>query len=346
MKTNVPTGVHLVGSIGLLTADDVFRTCGQMLGRRLKRIPDGEIGGRRLWVSWQFPLLRSMPFLTAIDPSRGVLARLKLADGVGPKDIFFGDLGYAREARVSYQDFLAAREAGHLPQNVRFMVALPTPYAVLQTFLEPDAVKMVEPAYTAAMINEVERICRSIPAADLAIQWDLCFEMLIWDGSSPARQWPYGGDGKTEIMDRVKRLAEAVPAGVELGFHFCYGDLDAKHFFDPKDAAAMVDLANTLTTGISRTINWIHMPVPIDRSDDGYFAPFDRLRTKPDTEIYLGLVHLKDGVDGLNKRMATAQAHLDKFGISTECGFARVRTPAVVERILQIHAEASREPAT
>ena len=53
--------------------------------------------------------------------------------------------------------------------------------------------------------------------------------MLIWDGSSPARQWPYGGDGKTEIMDRVKRLAEAVPSGVELGFHFCYGDLDAKH---------------------------------------------------------------------------------------------------------------------
>jgi methionine synthase II (cobalamin-independent) len=147
-------------------------------------------------------------------------------------------------------------------------------------------------------------------------------------------------------MDRVKRLAEAVPAGVELGFHFCYGDLDAKHFFDPKDAAAMVDLANTLTDGISRPINWIHMPVPIDRSDDGYFAPFDKLGTKPDTEIYLGLVHLKDGFDGLNKRMAAAQAHLDKFGISTECGFARVRTPAVVERILQIHAEASREPAT
>ena len=73
-----------------------------------------------------------MSFLTAIDPSRGVLARLKLAGGVGPKDIFFGDLGYAREARVSYQDFLAVREAGHLPQNVRFMVALPTPYAVLQ----------------------------------------------------------------------------------------------------------------------------------------------------------------------------------------------------------------------
>ena len=47
------------------------------------------------------PLLKSMPFLTAIDPSRGVLARLKLADGVGPKDIFFGDLAYARRSRKS-----------------------------------------------------------------------------------------------------------------------------------------------------------------------------------------------------------------------------------------------------
>lgn len=59
------------------------------------------------------------------------------------------------------------------------MVALPTPYAVLQTFLEPDAVKMVEPVYTTAMLAEVERICRAIPPQDLAIQWDLCFEMLI-----------------------------------------------------------------------------------------------------------------------------------------------------------------------
>ena len=43
-------GVHLVGSIGLLTAQDVFRKCGQLLGPRLKRVPDGEVGGRRLWV--------------------------------------------------------------------------------------------------------------------------------------------------------------------------------------------------------------------------------------------------------------------------------------------------------
>ena len=42
-----PTGVHFVGSIGLDTVDDVFKTCGRVLGRRLKRLPDGEPGGRR-----------------------------------------------------------------------------------------------------------------------------------------------------------------------------------------------------------------------------------------------------------------------------------------------------------
>jgi len=57
--------VHLVGSIGLDTVDDVFAACGELLGPYLKRVPDGEPGGRRLWISWQFPLLRASPFLKA-----------------------------------------------------------------------------------------------------------------------------------------------------------------------------------------------------------------------------------------------------------------------------------------
>ena len=61
----VPSKVHLVGSIALNSVDEVFETAGSILGRRLRRIPDGEPGGRRLWISWQYPLLRSLPFLKA-----------------------------------------------------------------------------------------------------------------------------------------------------------------------------------------------------------------------------------------------------------------------------------------
>src|ERR1043166_5114336 len=100
--------VHLVGSIGLDTVQEVFATCGRLLGSNLKRVPDGEPGGRRLWISWQMPLLRANPFLqadTTTHQSGGLgFHPLKLADGVKPQDIRFGELGYAREARASYLD--------------------------------------------------------------------------------------------------------------------------------------------------------------------------------------------------------------------------------------------------
>ena len=67
-----PDKVHLVGSIGLDSVEDVFRTVGRKLGRRLKRIPDGEPGPRRLWVSFQYPVLRASPYLRP-DPSGEVL---------------------------------------------------------------------------------------------------------------------------------------------------------------------------------------------------------------------------------------------------------------------------------
>jgi hypothetical protein len=38
----VPLGVHLVGSVPLASAEDVFRTLGGALGDRLRRLPDGE----------------------------------------------------------------------------------------------------------------------------------------------------------------------------------------------------------------------------------------------------------------------------------------------------------------
>jgi hypothetical protein len=340
---DVADSVHLVGSIGLLTVEDVFRICGTTLGRRLKRIPDGEVGGRRQWVSWQMPLLRSMPFLRNSDPSQ-LFSRMRLAEGTQPSDIVFGELGYAREARASYLDFLEARRRGEVSPGVRFMVAMPTPFAVVRAFIEPEAVKHIEEPYTLAMIEEVARICRAIPHQDLALQWDVCSEMVIWDGSSERWRWPGGGDGKADIIARLKRLAAAVPSDVELGFHLCYGDLDAKHFFEPRDAAPMVELANRLSQAVDRPINWIHMPVPIARSDDAYFAPFDTLKLHDETELYLGLVHLQDGAVGLKKRSDAARAHVKRFGIATECGIARVRTPQLVEDLIRLHAQCSQEP--
>src|SRR5919198_6218647 len=129
------TNVHLVGSIGLDTVEEVFATVGKLLGPHLRRVPDGEVGGRRLWISWQYALLRASPHLRP-DPSGAVrptnrFPLLTLAEGVAPADVRFGELGYAREARASYLDFAAARRRGELPPGIRFQVCLPTPFAVV-----------------------------------------------------------------------------------------------------------------------------------------------------------------------------------------------------------------------
>jgi methionine synthase II (cobalamin-independent) len=333
--------VHLVGSIGLDTVEEIFRTVGTLLGPHLSRVPDGEVGGRRLWISWQYPLLRASAYLRP-DPSGAVRVTnrfplLTLAEGVAPADVRFGELGYAREARASYLDFTAARDKGELPQGVRFQVCLPTPFAVVSSVVVADALPAVEAAYERAMIAEIAALCRHIPHRDLCIQWDLCNEMIIWDGQRTEAA-PHG-EPREALLARMRRLCRAVPDDVELGLHLCYGDFAGKHFVEPKDAAKMVDFANALAQTIEHKLAYIHMPVPVDRSDDAFHQPLRDLKLGAGTELYLGVVHARDGVAGTRARIAAARRHAPPFGIATECGMARARSEATVRTLLQIHAD-------
>lgn len=334
--------VLLVGSIGLDGVEEVFRTVGRSLGPFLQRIPDGEVGGRRLWISWQYPLLRASVFLQP-DPKGAVrptnrFAMLALAERTQPSDVKFGELGYMREARASYLDFCTARESGDIPRDVRFQVCLPTPLAVVSSVVVAADEPAVERAYEQAMIAEVQALCRFIPSSDLCIQWDMCNEMVIWDGQG-SDAVPLPETPKHSIIDRMKRLSSVVPKNVELGIHLCYGDFGAKHFVEPRDASAMVDLANQLAATIEHPLSYIHMPVPIAWNTDSYFRPLKGLQLPARTELFLGLVHALDGAEGARARIAMASKHRKRFGIATECGMARARSRDTVLNLLQIHAD-------
>jgi methionine synthase II (cobalamin-independent) len=341
-RTETPPAVHLVGSIGLDTVEEVFRTVGKALGPYLRRVPDGEVGGRKLWISWQYPLLRANVFLKP-DPSGSVrptnrFPLLTLADGVKPEDVHFGELGYAREARASYLDFVAARERGELPKHVRFQVALPSPFAVVSSVVVADALPAVEAAYEKAMIAEVSALCRHIPHKDLCIQWDLCNEMIIWDGQKTGGA-PHSEEPREKFLQRMQRLCAGIPEAVEVGLHLCYGDFAGRHFVEPKDAEKMVEFANALARAIPHKLAYIHMPVPVERTDDAFFRPFRDLALPPETELYLGLVHAKDGVAGTQLRIEVARRYAPLFGIATECGMARARSEGLVLELLKVHAD-------
>ena len=331
--------VHFVGSVALDTPEEVFATIGQHCGPYLKRVPDGEPGGRRLWISWQIPVLRANPSLVQVGEGQ---IPLKLAEGVTPEHIHFGELGYAREARPSYEDFLTARSVGQIPAGVRFQVSLPTPWAVIMPFCQQPDAQQIYPAYEQAMLREVARICKAIPHHDLAIQWDVCIEMLAWDG-----RWqnapPFPGMEQV-FAGNFARLGAAVPPGVELGFHLCYGDLDAKHFVEPADATKMVELANLIAGSVQRPVTWMHMPVPIDRADDAFYAPLRNLQLGTGAELYLGLVHARDGVEGTVRRIVTARKYVQTFGIASECGISRGRDPNLALEFIKTYAAAAATP--
>lgn len=346
--TALPDKIHLVGSIGLDTAQEVFRTVGTAFGNRLKRVPDGEPGPRRLWVSFQYPLLRSSPFLRP-DPSGAVrktngFPLLCLADGVAPSEVRFGELGYAREARTSYQDFCEARARGDVVKTARFQVCLPTPMGVIYAFCTARDIETIEEAYEAAFLREVQEICRTIPHHDLCIQWDFCHEMVIWDGQ-PQDMFPLVGASQKEIVERITRICAPIPDVVELGFHLCYGDFGARHFVEPVDSTKMVEVMNAFAAAVKRPIAYFHIPVPVTRDDHAFYRPLTQLKLPRETELYLGLVHAADGSEGTRRRIEVARKYVSDFGIATECGFARARTRRVIEKILDVHVATTVEPS-
>ncbi|WP_433275047.1 hypothetical protein ACQPZA_27320 [Pseudonocardia xinjiangensis] len=335
-------GAHLVGSVPLASANAVFRVVGEALPEHLRRISDGETGVRSNWIAWQEAIFRGHPDLAETDAARvdgqyesWVRSRFSPRPGIDPATLRFGELGYAEHALCSYAEFRAAREAGAVPDHWRFMVALPTPLAPVIRFIEADHRAAVEPAYEVAMLAELATITAGVPHGELAIQWDAPHEIGIWEDHLPPF---FKGDPRKETVARLARLAAAVPDKVELGFHLCYGDAQHRHFMQPKDSGIAVALANAISEAVVRPIDWLHLPVPRDRTDDAYFAPLTELRLHPETELYLGLVHLTDGVAGTRKRIRAASRYRVAFGVATECGFGR-RPPGDIPALLRIHRD-------
>ena len=340
-----PRGVHLVGSVPLDDAEQVFRTLGAKLPRHVRRIPDGETGDRQQWVQFQLGVLSARPEFEMIHNDapgwENLPPSLKLRDGVSPEEVDFANLGYADVARNSFAIFDRLQSEGTLPANVRFQVSLPTPLANATAWMQFDpAFPTLLERYTVAMLAELDRICRVIPADHLAIQWDICFETLMFEGWMP---FPQTVD-RDRISDHLVRISDAVPAEVELGYHFCFGDFGHVHLREPEDTGRIVELVNSFVGRVSRPITWMHLPVPIERDDDAYFRPLAQLTVPDGTEVYLGLVHYRDGAEGARRRIATAQHFLDSFGVATECGMGR-RPPErggsedTLDALLAIHSE-------
>ncbi|WP_243229628.1 hypothetical protein [Microbacterium sp. CIAB417] len=340
-----PQGALLVGSVNFDDAEKTMRVAAEMLGERLRRVPDGEVGKRFHWIMFQPDVLGQADGIERVGDEpipfpAGLDARpLRIAEGADAAAIELPPLGYAEAAIESYAVFSRLRDGGVLPEGVRFQVSLPTPLAVISSFFSGEDRTEIEPVYTAAMLRELDRILAGIPHEDLAVQWDVASEMGIIEraagyGRVMDAWWP--GDPFDGLVSRLAALVDAVPADVEVGVHLCYGDAGEKHFVEPQDAGNLVRYANAVVAAASRPLTWLHLPVPIERDDAAYFEALAALT--PVGELYLGLVHREDGVEGAERRIAAASRFVEEFGVATECGIGRAPAGST-EGILRTHAE-------
>lgn len=337
--------VHLVGSVPLRSAAEVFTTVSAALGEKLRRIPDGETGERSDWITWLEPIFAENPALEKSDELFRIHAtgtariRYRLRPGKHASEVRFDNLFYADTARASYSDFAALKRAGKIASDVKFQIDLVPAHSVIWLFLQDDLHGPLDAVYNQALKREIDKIAVDLPHDQIAIQFDVASAVFArLQRNDPSA---YGGDRAETLMRFcaiLTSLADHVPADIELLFHFCYGDSNHKHVVEPIDMGDMVDVANQLSHDIHRTIQLIHMPVPRGRSDDGYFKPLAGLRLKPETELCLGLVHYSDGAAGTRERLATAERHVTDFSIATECGFGR-RDPKTIPELLRIHSE-------
>jgi hypothetical protein len=343
--------LHLVGSIPYDTVEEVFTRFGGALGDHLHTMPDGEVGPRSHWISrvhYQVLALHPDIEVTRYPAKDGDVEhmfprgphdswRFRVKDGITA--IHFGDpgwrLGYARDALNSYFVFRTLREAGKIAKHLRFQVSIPAVASAVppRIFDAMEDCEIVRAGYEEALKAELQTILDRIPHQDLAIQWDCATELQDAYNAIPGLP---PEEFEARNIAPIGRLSPLIPAEVQLGFHLCFGTLGGWPRFEPNDLSGGVRLANSISAGAGRRVDWMHIPV-LNREDEAFFAPLANL-SPGGAKIYLGLLH---NMDGLDARVAAAKKYLPDFGLGAYCGFGRMQQDEL-QAVLEDHLKAAK----
>ena len=338
--------LHLIASVPLDSSEQVFRRLSAELGPHLGRMPDGETGERSRWVYFQRQILLDHPAME-IDPTvppykfvqwDGKVVReieqARFRPGTDPDKVAF-ETGYDRAALASWDVFKRLRDAGTIAPQTRFQVCLSTPHASGYLYVSGPARQTYFAVYERALKAALVNIAKAIPAGDLSIQWDVCQEVLAFENYFKDRPADY----KKQTFDMLGRLGDAVPAGIELGYHLCYGSPRDEHLVQPRDTALLVEMLEGIAAATRRRIDFFHIPVPKGRTDEAYYAPLKAWKRQAGTKLYLGLLHHDDDA-GDRTRIAVARKFVDDFGLSAECGWGRTE-PGRLPGLLKGHRVAA-----
>jgi len=244
----------------------------------------------------------------------------------------------------SYALFRRLRDEGVIAADQRFQVNFPGPSSVFTGAFKDHYARdwaIVGPALEDLTRRAIDEVLATIPAHDLALQFDFAYEVL---DNEQVLGWTQGG--QEGAWDRFagpwSRLAPRVPEDVLLGLHLCYGTFPEWPMFEARDMGLLVHMANHAAAHSGRPLDWLHLAGPryLRSEDQAFFAPLAGLHV-PHTRVFLGIVLPLDGEDGLRRRHRTASRFLEDFGVAMYCGFGRQPGQDPAETLRE-HAEVVR----
>lgn len=330
MTPRAASELLLVGSLPADSADTALRSASEHFGDLVFALPDGETGPRAAWVGYEREqLVRPHPDVETVQVTESPTGiprhayetpTFRIRPGV--TGLRFGSWPRIDEAIASYQRFRALRDEGVIPAQLRFQIGLPFPSSAMNGFKEDFAADypVAEKAFEDLVGRELERLTSQIPPQDLAIQWDVCYEVLDIEG---VLAWT--SDGAWErFTGPVGRLTRQIPEDVLVGYHLCYGTFPEWPMYEARDMGQIVRMANHAVANSGRTVDWLHLAGPryLRSEDRSFFRPLADLDVG-DSRVFLGIVLPIDGVAGLKRRHATASEFLADFGVAMYCGFGR-----------------------
>jgi hypothetical protein len=330
MAPRVTSELLLVGSLPASSTEEALRAAAGLFGDMVFALPDGETGPRAAWVGYERERL--------VRPNPGVetVAETSSPTGVprhayetpvfgirpGVTGLHWDTWPRIDDAIASYQVFRKLRDEGVIPGHLRFQVGLPFPHSALNGFKADFAADypVAARAFEDLVARELRRLTAAIPPADLAIQWDLAYEVQDLEGVlawTPEGAWE-------RFAGPVTRLTPLIPGDVLAGYHLCYGTFPEWPMYEARDMGLLVRMANYAVAHSGRRVDWLHLAGPryLRSEDRSFFRPLIDLEPG-DARVFLGIVLPVDGVPGLRRRMATASRYISDFGVAMYCGFGR-----------------------
>lgn len=330
MSRRIDSDLLLVGSLPADSTEHAFRAGAELFGDLTFALPDGETGPRAAWVSYEREqLCRPNPDVVVVQETesptgfpRHAYETPIFAVREGVSEVHWDCWPRIDDAIESYRTFTELRQQGAIPAGLRFQIGLPFPASALNAFKHEPAVNypIAAVGFEKLIDAELQRLLAAIPASDLAIQWDVCYETQDIEG---VLAWTEG-DAWERFTGPVTRLTRLIPEEVLVGYHLCYGTFPEWPMYEAQDMSVLVRMANFAVAESGRVVDWLHLAGPryLRSEDDRFFKPLGDLQPGA-ARVFLGIVLPLDGVPGLRRRHATASKYLDDFGVAMYCGFGR-----------------------